>query len=121
MTVRFLGVSPMIPARDVDEAIAFYCDSLGFTLDYRDGEPAQFAIVARDAARLNLFFNQDKYLAGQTSLRIGVDGIEELYARCREAGCVHPNGALGVKPWGTTEFGVLDPSGVCISFVQEGQ
>lgn len=121
MSTRFLGISPLVPARDVEEAIAFYRDSLGFSLDYRDAEPAQFAIVSRDAARLHLFSSQDKHLADWTSLRIGVDGIEALYERCRAAGCVHPNGALGSRPWGTLEFSVLDPSNVCIAFVQEAQ
>lgn len=89
---RFLGVSPLIPARDVEEAIVFYRDSLGFQLFYRDAEPAQFAIVGRDAARLHLFASQDKHLADWTSLRIEVDGIDALYGRCQEGGCVHSFG-----------------------------
>jgi uncharacterized glyoxalase superfamily protein PhnB len=119
MSTRFLRVSPLIPARDVEEAIRFYRDALGFELDYRDAEPAQFAIVGRDSAWLNLFANQDKYLADQTSLRIVVDGVDALYERCQAAGCTHPNGALGVKPWGTREFSIIDPSGVCIAFVEQ--
>lgn len=115
---RFLGVSPLIPARDVEEAIVFYRDSLGFELRYRDAEPAQFAIVGRDAAQLHLFANQDKHLADWTSLRIEVDGIDALYGRCQEGGCVHPNGLLGERPWGTREFSILDPSGVCVALVQ---
>jgi uncharacterized glyoxalase superfamily protein PhnB len=117
MPIRFLSVSPLIPARDVEEAIAFY-NCLGLELDYRDAEPAQFAIVERDGARLHLFASQDKHLADWTSLRIEVEGIDALYARCQEAGCVHPNGLLGARPWGTREFSIIDPSGVCIAFVQ---
>lgn len=119
MSTRFLRVSPMIPARDVDVAIRFYRDALGFELDYRDAEPAQFAIVGRDSAWLNLFFNEDKYLAEQTSLRIVVDGVDALYARCQAAGCVHPNGLLGARPWGTREVSIIDPSGVCLAFVEQ--
>nr|WP_314542128.1 VOC family protein [uncultured Massilia sp.] len=119
MSTRFLGVSPLIPARDVEEAIAFYRDSIGFALEYRDAEPAQFAIVGRDAARLHLFASQDKHLADWTSLRIVVDGIDALYERCKQAGCVHPNGELGERPWGAVEFSIVDPSGVCIAFVQD--
>lgn len=119
MATRFLRVSPLIPARDVEEAIRFYRDAFGFELDYRDAEPAQFAIVGRDSAWLNLFFNEDKYLADQTSLRIVVDGVDALYERCQAAGCVHPNGALGTRPWGTREFSIIDPSGVCIALVEQ--
>jgi len=117
-SIRFLGVSPLIPARDIDEAIRFYRDSLDFDVQYRDGEPAQFAIVGREGARLHLFASQDKHLADWTSLRIEVAGIEALYARCGVVGCVHPNGALGSKPWGTREFSIVDPSGVCVALVE---
>jgi catechol 2,3-dioxygenase-like lactoylglutathione lyase family enzyme len=50
----------LIPARDVEEAIRFYRDALGFELDYRDAEPARFAIVGGDSASLNLFANGDE-------------------------------------------------------------
>jgi uncharacterized glyoxalase superfamily protein PhnB len=118
MSTRFLSVSPLIPARDVEEGIAFYARALGFKLLYRDAEPAQFAIVGKEGARLHLFASQDKHLADWTSLRIEVEGIEALYTRCGEAGCVHPNGLLGSRPWGTREFSLVDPSGVCIAFVE---
>lgn len=118
-SIRFLSVSPLIPARDVEEAIRFYRNALGFELDYRDAEPAQFAIVGSEGATLHLFASQDKHLADWTSLRIGVEGIDALYARCGEAGCVHPNGPLGSRPWGTREFSIVDPSGVCIAFVEQ--
>jgi hypothetical protein len=29
---------------------------------------------------------------------------------------VHPNGSLQTKPWGTKEFGAIDPNGVCVTF-----
>jgi uncharacterized glyoxalase superfamily protein PhnB len=66
---------------------------------------------------LHLFASQDKHLADWTSLRIEVDCIDALYKRCNESGCVHPNGQLGSRPWGTREFSIIDPSGVCIAFV----
>ena len=118
-STRFLSVTPAIPARDVEEGIAFYQRALGFELFYRDTEPAQFAIVGSDSARLHLFASQDQHLADWTTLRIEVDGLDALYARCGEAGCVHPNGPLGSRPWGTREFSVIDPSGVCIAFVEQ--
>ena len=118
-STRFLSVTPAIPARDVEEGIAFYARALGFELFYRDAEPAKFAIVGCGGARLHLFASQDKHLADWTSLRIEVEGIDALYARCGEAGCVHPNGLLGSRPWGTREFSVIDPSGVCIALVEQ--
>lgn len=121
MSIRFLSVSPLIPARDVEEAIGFYRSAFGFEPAYRDAEPPQFAVVGTDDVQLNLFASQDKHLADWTSLRIGVEGLDDLYARCREAGCVHPNGELGERPWGTREFSIVDPSGVCIALVERGK
>ena len=118
-TTNFLNVSPLIPARDVEKSIAFYQNALGFDLTYRDADPAQFAIVGRDGVKLHLFANQDKHLADWTSLRIEIEGIDPLYRRCQENGCVHPNGSLGLRPWGTREFSIIDPSGVCIEFVEQ--
>jgi uncharacterized glyoxalase superfamily protein PhnB len=118
-TTNFLNVAPLIPARDVEEGIAFYRNALGFELTCRDADPAQFAIVGRDGVKLHLFANQDKHLADWTSLRIEVEQIDTLYGRCQENGCVHPNGSLGSRPWGTREFSIIDPSGVCIAFVEQ--
>jgi uncharacterized glyoxalase superfamily protein PhnB len=116
---NFLNVSPLIAARDVEESIVFYRSVLGFELAYRDAEPAQFAIVGCDGVRLHLFASQDKHLADWTSLRIEVERIDTLYERCQENGCVHPNGSLGSRPWGTREFSIIDPSRVCIAFVEQ--
>lgn len=116
---NFLNVSLLVPARDVEEGIAFYRNALGFELTYRDADPAQFAILGRNGVKLHLFNNQDKHLANLTSLRIAVERIDALYGRCQKNGCVHPNGLLGSRLWGTREFSIIDPSGVCIAFVEQ--
>ena len=108
----------MLPAADMETAIAFYCDKLGFALTYRDAEPASFANLNRDGIQLHLFEHADRAFAEWTSLRIQVEQIDQLYAACAEQSIVHPNGALSTKPWGTREFAVIDPSGVCITFYQ---
>ena len=46
--------------------------TLGFTLLYRDADPAKLAVIARDGVEMNLFDSQDKHLAEWTSLRIKV-------------------------------------------------
>lgn len=118
MSSRFYGVTPLVPASDLETAIAFYRDTLGFELRYRDAEPATFAIVGRDDAVLNLIHSDDRQLAEWTSLRIKVDDIDGLYQQYRAQDIIHPNGSLADKPWGQREFAVIDPSGVCITFHQ---
>ena len=49
-------------------------------------------------------------------VRLAVKGIEALYAEYQKrGGKVHPNGPLEEKPWGTKEFGAIDPNGVCVT------
>ncbi|MDJ0736958.1 MAG: VOC family protein [Nostocaceae cyanobacterium] len=120
-TTKLGNISPLIPAGDdVEGAIAFYEEQLGFTTIYKEGEPVTMAIVARDGAEIFLCQNDDKYLAQNTSFRIQVESIEQLYEEFQAKGgeMIHPNGKLETKPWGTKEFGVLDLAGVCITFYQ---
>ena len=60
----------------------------------------------------------EKLGAEETSLRIRVEGIEQLYQEFLAQGedIIHPNGKLESKPWGCKEFVVLDKAGVCITF-----
>lgn len=116
--ITFGVITPLVPANDVDAAIAFYTQELGFVEMWRAGEPATEAGVLRDAASVIFFECKDPAIAQMTSFRIRVHGIEAFYERCTAARIVHPNGALSLKPWGTNEFAILDPSGVCITFWQ---
>lgn len=42
-----------------------------------------------------------------------------LFAELQPQGVVHPNAPLAQKPWGSREFGVLDPDGNLITFVEQ--
>ena len=113
------NLSPLLPAgSDVDATLAFYVQRLGFTTRYTQGEPTEMAIVIRDAVEILLCRNDDRYVAEQTSFRIHVQHVEQLYVEYQAQGVIHPNGQLTTKPWGTQEFAILDPAGVCITFYE---
>jgi len=109
---------PVIPALDVAVSAAFYEAKLGFTEIFRGGDPPVYAGMQRDGVRFHIFECVDKRIADWTAFRIYVRGIAELYATSRTARIVHPNGALGDTPWRTTEFTIIDPSGVAVTFVE---
>lgn len=118
---RLGTVIPILPAgSDVEKAIAFYEQQLGFTTIYKEGDPITMAIIERDAAELFLYQNDDTHLAKGTALRIQVDRIEQLHEEFQAKGgrMIHPKGTLQLKPWGAKEFVVLDPAGVCITFYE---
>ncbi|MDF5732475.1 MAG: glyoxalase superfamily protein [Rhizonema sp. PD38] len=115
------NVSPIIPAGDdIEKAIAFYEQQLGFTTIHKEGKPLKMAIVKRDSTEIILLKNDDKHLAEGTTLRIHVTHIEQLYEEFQAKGgeIVRPNSQLETKPWGMKEFEVLDPAGVCITFYE---
>lgn len=99
---------PKFPVANVQTAVAFYTQKLGFEelFDYGD-----YAGVKRDEFELHLWECGDKYLAENTACRVETTEIEVFYAECLAAGVVHPNGALETKPWGLQEFVILDLDG----------
>ena len=115
------NISPLIPAGDnVEEAIAFYEQKLGFKVIHQEGKPARMAIVERDGATIFLVKNDYQPLDNSIALRIKVSGIEQLYQEFLAKGddIIHPNDKLATKPWGPKEFSIIDLAGVCITFYE---
>jgi uncharacterized glyoxalase superfamily protein PhnB len=115
------GAIPVLPATDTAESLKWWTEVCGFTETFRDATPPSYAGINRGDAYLHIAGMDDKTLArtvgDQTMVRLAVKGIEALYAEYqRRGGKVHPNGPLQTKPWGTKEFGAIDPNGVCVTF-----
>lgn len=101
---------------DVDAAVAFYTDVLGFTLHSRPAPP--FADVVRGPLRLMLSGPQTSgaratpaELAGpgRNRIHLVVDDLDAELERLREAG-VQPLGDVVAGPGGR-QFLVADPAG----------
>lgn len=113
---------PILPAVDMTRALAFYTQKLGFKERFRDNDQApKYVGIERDGIMLHLVevtpAKTAKLVASQTMCRLLVDDVDALYAEfSQHDGVIHPNGKLALKPWGTREFGVLDPAGVCVTF-----
>jgi catechol 2,3-dioxygenase-like lactoylglutathione lyase family enzyme len=106
---------PMLPVTNVRRAIDFFVDVLEFKSDFNAGE---YGGVRRDAIEVHFWRTDDPNLPPNSSCRIEVTEIRRLYALYRERGVIHPDGDIAAKPWGTTEFMVLDIDGNAITFVE---
>lgn len=121
------AVIPTIRVPDMAEALAFYCDLLGFTLDRGDVAQDNNSLIRGDA-RVMLETATDLYspefneairvrLGGKSaiSLYIEAEDIEDLYAKVVEAGAkvVDP---LADRPWGQLEFTVEDHMSTWLTF-----
>ena len=122
MPVRFLAAVPALPVSDERAAVRFLADALGFVELVHDG--VGLGILRRDAVELHVWVadgsapGAERHLAGSASCRLEVTGVAELYEHCRELGVIHPRAPLTEQPWGTREFGVLDPDGNLIGLYE---
>jgi catechol 2,3-dioxygenase-like lactoylglutathione lyase family enzyme len=105
----------MLPVANVRRAIDFFVDVLEFKYDFNAGE---YGGVRRDAIEVHFWRTEDPNLPPNSSCRIEVTEIRKLYALYRERGVIHPDGDIAAKPWGTTEFMVLDVDGNSLTFVE---
>jgi catechol 2,3-dioxygenase-like lactoylglutathione lyase family enzyme len=127
-----LQAIPALPVTDITQSVAFYRHQLGFTLVHQEGD---FAILRRDVVDIHLWAATDEgwqtrgasspvvsgaesFIAGTASCRVGLEGIDDLHSNVESLGILHPNGQLEDTPWGTREFGVLDPDNNLITFFE---
>ncbi|MFO1315631.1 MAG: VOC family protein [Burkholderiales bacterium] len=111
-----LSVAPVLASLNIERTITFYCARLGFSRVYLD--PGVWGIVARDGIQIHFWPCSDRHIAENTSCRVHVVGIDELFAEFRAQGVVHPDAPLQTRPWGSREFGVLDSDGNLITFAE---
>lgn len=118
-----LSAQPQIFVRDLERALGFYRDKLGFGVVFIHGEPAFYAQVMRGAARLNLRVTDlpafdAAFAAGEPdalAATISVAAIELLHDEFRAYG-VEMHQGLRNETWGATTFIVADPDGNLICF-----
>jgi uncharacterized glyoxalase superfamily protein PhnB len=121
-TCTFKEVQPVLPVRDVDRALRFYVERLGFQLAFRDrpGPDVRYAGLRRDGVELHLQWHDEADFhgveAGTLMLRFVVDDPDALFAEYEDKGVFHERTRLADTPWGTREFGFFDPDGNGLTF-----
>jgi catechol 2,3-dioxygenase-like lactoylglutathione lyase family enzyme len=112
----FLCSVPIIPARDVIASTSWYRDALGYEVHRSQ---ADYGIVGREGSWIHLYGPSGiAPESSDTMIRVGVDGIDDLYTACVAKGIVHPNAPLQERPWGLREFAVLDLDGNLVTFFE---
>ena len=116
METKLLKAIPVLATLNIERSIQFFVSNLGFTSVY--AEQGTYGIVERDGCEVHFWPCDEAHLAENTSCRINVLGVADLFAAAMQKGIVHPNGLLTKKPWGSSEFTVLDPDGNGVTFAQ---
>jgi catechol 2,3-dioxygenase-like lactoylglutathione lyase family enzyme len=120
---RIAGIAPQFLVDDLDRAIAYYRDRLGFELDFN--YESFYAAVSRDGFAIHL--KCAPKLAAERAHRkehehldayIAVSGVRDLFTelQTRGADVIRP---LEERPWACVDFYVQDPDGYILCFSQQ--
>lgn len=120
---KIAGISPQFLVDDLDRAIAYYCDKLGFELDFK--YESFYASVTRDGFAIHLK-GAPKLPAAREHLKqnehldayISVTGVRELFKELQTRGArvIEP---LKEEPWACTDFYVEDADGYILCFSEQ--
>lgn len=111
----FYNAILVMPALNISKSTVFYEQLLGFTKKF---EFDDYAGLIRDGIEIHLWLCENRKIPENTSCRINVSNIEELYEEYQRVNIIHPNGKLEQKPWGLKEFVILDLNGNAIHFAE---
>jgi catechol 2,3-dioxygenase-like lactoylglutathione lyase family enzyme len=121
---RITSFAPQLLVDDLERAIKFYRDVLGFSFgptwrgSYAIGERDGFAVHLKCALKVvedRANRRQNEHLDVYAS----VIGVGELYAACKAKGATILK-PLDRTPWGTNDFYLEDPEGYVIAFGEPG-
>jgi ribosomal-protein-alanine N-acetyltransferase len=118
---QFYSCVPVLSLSDIEETVRYYCDRLGFRLEFMHGDPPAVARVYRSEWSIPGNRVQFQRSSGPTALTgfslyfevgAGIDALFEDY-RSRGVAIEQPP---ETKPWGRREFAARDCNGVVIRF-----
>lgn len=106
--LSFKKTHPIIGTRDINRAIEFYTQRLGFDLAFGDqAEPPNYVGFRRDAVELHMQF-QFEHEMGTIRLRFLVDDPDALFHEYQQRGVECSASGIRDTPWGIREFALYD-------------
>ncbi|WP_422079580.1 glyoxalase superfamily protein [Ulvibacterium sp.] len=106
-------IHPVLPVKDVVEALDFYVNRLGFKIAFADdSKNPKYAGILKDAVEIHLQWHDAaewELAVDRPMLRIVTENIEQLYAEYSEKDVFNAHTLLRETAWGTKEFAFYDP------------
>ncbi len=120
---RVIGIAPQFLVDDLDRAIAYYRDQLGFALDFQ--YESFYAAVSRDGFAIHLKCapkssanREHKRQNEHLDAYVSVSGIYGLFTELQTRGA-HILKPLEERPWACLDFYVEDPDGYILCFSEQ--
>ncbi len=105
-------IHPVLPVKNVVDALDFYVNRLGFRIAFADDSSnPSYAGVIRDGIEIHLQWHDAKewdVAVDRPMLRIVTQNIEDLYEEYRTKKVFHEYTSLKETSWGTREFSFYD-------------
>lgn len=111
--VQLKAINPELPCTDIPNALAYYRDVLGFSVNYAQHD---LCVMDRDKVRI-LLVSRSPHFTGIGACYLYVTDVDDLYAELTAKG-VQTRGEPVTYPWGLRSFTILDPEGNRVSFAQ---
>lgn len=118
-------IHPVLPVKNVVDALAFYVNKLGFKIAFADdSKNPSYAGVRRDHIEIHLQWHDAKeweIAVDRPMLRIVTQNIELLFEEYTSKDVFHKNTAIRETAWQTKEFAFYDLYKNGLTFYQELQ
>lgn len=112
----FKMTHPILGTRDINRAIEFYTQRLGFQLAFGDTtDPPNYVGFRRDAVELHMQF-QFEHEMSTIRLRFLVEDPDALFNEYGRHGVECSAAGICDTPWGTREFALYDLDGNALTF-----
>jgi catechol 2,3-dioxygenase-like lactoylglutathione lyase family enzyme len=109
---------PVLKVADIDKAVSYYCDVLGFHEEFKaadPGKPANYAGVGRGMVNFHLSTGNNAIAGGTIYLIVkNVDKLHEQF-KSKGANITEPPGD---RPYQMRDFALKTPDGQTLSFGQ---
>jgi uncharacterized glyoxalase superfamily protein PhnB len=114
-----VGAATIFTVRDLAASVAYYRDTMGFTVTFQYGEPAFYACLCRDEVAIHLRAGV-RWTPGNGAIAIFVNDVDALHGElvARGANVLNPPQDY---PYGMRDFDVADPDGNHLTFGMETQ
>lgn len=105
-------IHPVLPVKNVVEALKYYVNKLGFTIAFADdSKDPSYAGIRRDAIEIHLQSHDAIEWESNFNtqmIRIVTQNIDALYDEYKAQDVFHKNTSLKETEWGTREFAFYD-------------
>ena len=109
------GASSIVVVREMQAALAFYRDGLGFSVSFEWGKPTHYACLCRDDVDLHLIAASVTHRSpGQGAICLFVADVGALHAEWAGRGVALPQTPAD-RDYGMRDFMLTDPDGNEIS------